>query len=211
MHQLGILDEVRERVILRRGGVAVFDRLSPRRTAHIVVDLQNGFMAPGQVAEVPVARAIVPNVNRISAALRAAGGLVVFMQHTADAEAIRTWSVYFEHFFTPERRARFIEAFTPGNPGHALWPELDVAEQDMVVIKRRRCLRAGLVGFARSPAGPGYRHAYHFRHRDAGLLRLHCQGCDDDELQSILHHRYLCRPNRCRTCRDTVRDGAHFL
>ena len=52
MHQLGILDEVRERLILRRGGVAVFDRLSPRRTAHIVVDLQNGFMAPGQVAEV---------------------------------------------------------------------------------------------------------------------------------------------------------------
>jgi ureidoacrylate peracid hydrolase len=107
MHQLGILDEVRERLILRRGGVAVFDRLSPRRTAHIVVDLQNGFMVPGQVAEVPVARAIVPNVN------------------------------YFEHFFIPERRARFIEAFTPGNPGHALWPELDVAEQDVVVIKRR--------------------------------------------------------------------------
>jgi ureidoacrylate peracid hydrolase len=137
MHQLGILDEVRERLILRRGGVAVFDRLSPRRTAHIVVDLQNGFMVPGQVAEVPVARAIVPNVNLISAALRAAGGLVVFTQHTADAEAIRTWSVYFEHFFIPERRARFIEAFTPGNPGHALWPELDVAEQDVVVIKRR--------------------------------------------------------------------------
>jgi hypothetical protein len=57
MHQLGIVDEVRERVILRRGSVAVFDCLSPRRTAHIVVDLQNGFMAPGQVAEVPVARA----------------------------------------------------------------------------------------------------------------------------------------------------------
>jgi ureidoacrylate peracid hydrolase len=137
MHQAGILDEVRERVMLRRGGVAVFDRLSPRRTAHVVVDLQNGFMAPGQVAEVPVARAIVPNVNRISAALRAAGGLVVFTKHTADTEAIRTWSVHFDHFFTPERRARFIEAFTPGNPGHALWPELDVAEQDMVVLKRR--------------------------------------------------------------------------
>jgi len=137
MHQLGILDEVRERLILRRGGVAVFDRLSPRHTAHIVVDLQNGFMDHGQMAEVPVAREIVPNVNRISAALRAAGGLVGFMQHTADAEAIRTWPVYFEHFFTPERRARFIEAFTPGNPGHALWPELDVAAQDGIVMKRR--------------------------------------------------------------------------
>jgi ureidoacrylate peracid hydrolase len=137
MHQAGILDEVRERVMLGRGGVAVFDRLNPRHTAHIVVDLQNGFMDGGQVAEVPMARAIVPNVNRISAALRAAGGIVVFTQHTADAEAIRTWSVFFEHFFGPERRARFIEAFTPGNTGHALWSELDVAEQDMVVLKRR--------------------------------------------------------------------------
>jgi len=63
MHQLGVFDEVRERLIVRRGGVAVFHRLSPRSTAHIVVDLQNGFMAPGQVAEVPVARAIVPNVE----------------------------------------------------------------------------------------------------------------------------------------------------
>ena len=137
MHQAGILDEVRERAVLRRGGVAVFDRLNPRKTAHIVVDLQNGFMDHGQVSEVPVARTIVPNVNRISAALRAAGGVVVYLQHTADAEAIRSWSVYFEHFFVPERRARFIEAFTPGNPGHALWSELDVAEQDMVVLKRR--------------------------------------------------------------------------
>jgi len=137
MHRLGIPDEVRERVILRRGGVAVFDRLNPRRTAHIVVDLQNGFMGPGQVMEVPMARMIVPNVNRISAALRTAGGAVVYTQHTADAEAVRTWSVYFDHFFTPERRARFIEAFTPGNSGHALWPELDVADHDMVVLKRR--------------------------------------------------------------------------
>src|SRR5262249_57923618 len=79
----------------------------------------------------------VRNGKRISAGLRSAGGLVVFTKHTADAEAIRTWSVYFEHFFTPERRARFIEAFTPGNPGHALWPELDVAEQDVVINKRR--------------------------------------------------------------------------
>jgi ureidoacrylate peracid hydrolase len=115
----------------------VFDRLSPRQTAHIVVDLQNGFMDHGQVAEVPMARAIVPNVNRISAALRAAGGTVVYTQHTADAEAIRTWPVFFKHFCGPERRARFIQAFTPGSPGHALWSELDVAQQDLVLIKRR--------------------------------------------------------------------------
>lgn len=50
MHQADILPEVRERVKLRRGGVAVFNSLSPRQTAHIVVDLQYGFMAQGQVA-----------------------------------------------------------------------------------------------------------------------------------------------------------------
>jgi ureidoacrylate peracid hydrolase len=137
MHEAGILDAVRERTARNRGGLAVFDRLSPRHTAHIVVDLQNGFMGHGQVAEVPMARTIVPNVNRISAALRAAGGVVIYTQHTADAEAVRTWSVFFEYFCGPERRARFIEAFTPGNPGHSLWSDLEVAQQDLVLIKRR--------------------------------------------------------------------------
>jgi ureidoacrylate peracid hydrolase len=137
MHQADILDEVRERVTRNRGGVGVFNSLIPRQTAHIVVDLQNGYMAEGQVAETPMARTIVPNVNRISAALRATGGTVVYTQHTADAEAIRTWSVFFEHFCGPERRARMIKAFTPGSHGHALWPGLDVARQDLVVLKRR--------------------------------------------------------------------------
>jgi ureidoacrylate peracid hydrolase len=137
MHKADILDEVRERATRRRGGIAAFDHLSPRKTALIVVDLQKGFMGEGQVAEVPMARAIVPNVNRISAALRAAGGIVVYLQHTMDAEAIRTWSVFFEHFCGPEHRTRMIETFAPGGTGHALWPELEVAQQDLVVLKRR--------------------------------------------------------------------------
>ena len=131
MHKAGILEEVRERVTRRRGGVAVFDRIDPHRTAHVVIDLQNGFMGEGQLLETPMARAIVPNVNRISAALRAAGGTVVFTQHTVDDEAIRTWPVFFEHFCGRKRRASFIEAFTAGSQGHALWPELDVAQEDL--------------------------------------------------------------------------------
>ena len=137
MHEAGILDAVRKRASRIRGGVAAFDHLNPRQTAHIVVDLQNGFMDHGQVAEVPMARTIVPKVNRISAALRAAGGVVIYTQHTADADAVRTWPVFFEHFLGPEPRARFIETFTPGSSGHALWPELDVDEEDILVTKRR--------------------------------------------------------------------------
>jgi ureidoacrylate peracid hydrolase len=94
-------------------------------------------MAPGQVAEIATAREIVPNVNRISDAVRQAGGLVVYIQNTFDDVAVRTWSTFFDHFCSPERRARMIEAFSPGSEGHALWPELNVQPGDLQVRKRR--------------------------------------------------------------------------
>lgn len=137
MHNALINPEVVRRVTERRGGLRIFDSIVCERTAHIVVDLQNGFMAPGQVAEIATAREIVPNVNRISDAVRQAGGLVVYIQNTFDEVAIRTWSTFFDHFCSPERRARMIEAFSPGAEGHALWPGLDVLPQDLKVQKRR--------------------------------------------------------------------------
>src|SRR5580698_4653097 len=137
MHAAAINREVVRRVTERRGGLRVFDSIDCKRTAHIVVDLQNGFMAPGQVAEIATAREIVPNVNRISAAVREAGGLVVYIQNTFDTIAVATWSTFFEHFCSPQRRERMIEAFTPGAFGHAIWPGLDVLPQDLQVWKRR--------------------------------------------------------------------------
>ena len=137
MHKPAINPDIVNRVQKRRGGLRVFDHLVPERTAHVVVDLQNGFMAPGAVAEIPEARDIVPTVNRISAAVRAAGGLVVYIQNTFDAEAVATWSVFFNHFCTPERRRRMIDAFSPGAFGHQIWPELEVLPQDLKVQKRR--------------------------------------------------------------------------
>lgn len=137
MHNPSLNPDVVARVTERRGRLRVFHGLDPARTAHVVVDLQNGFMAPGAVAEIAAAREVVPNVNRISAALRHAGGLVVYIQNTFDDVAVRTWSTYFDHFCTPARRTRMIEAFTPGSFGHALWPDLEVLPQDLQVQKRR--------------------------------------------------------------------------
>ncbi|WP_200845199.1 cysteine hydrolase family protein [Roseomonas sp. 18066] len=125
------------RVRERRGSLYPFASIDPARTAHVVVDLQNGFMAPGAVAEIATAREIVSNVNRISAALRAAGGLVAYIQNTFDDEAVAGWPVFFDHFCSPQRRAAMIEAFTPGNWQHALYPELEVLPADLVVRKRR--------------------------------------------------------------------------
>lgn len=137
MHQSSIHPDVVARAMERRGGLRVFDSIDPARTAHVVVDLQNGFMAPGAVCEIAGAREIVPNVNRISAALRDAGGTVVYIQNTLDAEAIRTWTTYLDYFCSPSRRARMIEAFTPGAEGHRLWSALEVLAQDLIVRKSR--------------------------------------------------------------------------
>lgn len=137
MHKIEIAPEVLARVQQRRGGLHMFHALSGPATAHVVVDLQNGFMLPGQVAEIATAREIVPNVNRISAAVRGAGGLVAYVQNTFDTVALASWTTYFDFFCSPPRRARMIEAFTPGNIGHEVYAGLEVLPHDIKMQKRR--------------------------------------------------------------------------
>lgn len=137
LHRIALPDYVAERVRSRRGGEPAFASIAPKRTALVVVDLQNGFMAPGQPAEMPTARAIVPNVNRLAAATRAAGGTVVWIKNTYDAEAAMTWSVWRGHFATGDWGQRMEQAFTPGDPGHEIYSALDVQPDDLVISKRR--------------------------------------------------------------------------
>jgi ureidoacrylate peracid hydrolase len=47
MHKIDMSSEVLERIKGYRGGLHMFDNLDPTRTAHIIVDLQYGFMEPG--------------------------------------------------------------------------------------------------------------------------------------------------------------------
>ncbi|MDB5663435.1 MAG: cysteine hydrolase [Sphingomonas bacterium] len=127
----GIVD----RIAAGRGGVRhVLTTIDPARTAHLVIDLQNGFLEPGALVEVPAARGIVANVNRVSRALRAAGGLNVFLRFTT-ADDPADWAVM-------KRRggagaAAHAETFKRGAHGWALWPELDVGEGDLMVDKLR--------------------------------------------------------------------------
>lgn len=137
MHKINIPAYVDERSMQRRGRIKIFDSIDPARTAHIIVDLQNGFMAPGAVSEIATAREIVPNVNSISAACRASGALNVFLQHTIDATAHETWSTWFDCFANAERRTRMDETFTEGSFGHQLWPQLEVTDADLKVKKYR--------------------------------------------------------------------------
>jgi ureidoacrylate peracid hydrolase len=137
MHKIAIPQAAIDRILKRRDSLHVFNDIDPARTAHIVVDLQNGFMAEGAAAEIPMAREIVANVNRISAVLRAAGGVVVYIQNTIDAAAKQAWSNWFTYMSGERRQASMDAAFAEGSHGHSLWPGLDVLPGDLKVKKNR--------------------------------------------------------------------------
>jgi len=129
--------ELAETVMRRRGRLGVFDRVDARRTAFIVIDMQNAFVAQGAPMEVPMARAIVPNINRIAAELRRAGGEVVWIATTLAPDGVDAWPLYYEHFFRPERRAPHQAALADGSELHRLYHAVEVLPGDRVIKKNR--------------------------------------------------------------------------
>ena len=136
-HRVALRPQVLARLGHKRGGRHPFQDIEASRTAHVVVDLQVAYLKPGAPFEVPAARSILPNVDALSRALRDAGGQVVFLQHTVDEAALRSWSVYYDHIVGPSRRRLLAKALEPGCPGHAVWPSLDVHPGDWHVSKTR--------------------------------------------------------------------------
>ena len=71
-----------DNILARRGRLHVFDSLVPQRTALLVIDMQNAWVERDAPWEVPPARAIVPDINRLAQAMRKTGGLVAWIQAT---------------------------------------------------------------------------------------------------------------------------------
>ena len=137
MHDFTMPPWAVDRVMQRRGKLHVHDDMDPRRTALIVVDLQNGFMVPAHTP-MPVQMAIetVPNVNRLAAALRETGGKVFWIQNTTNEASLTAWSNWFA-MSRPELVQERIACFQAGAPGHALYPALEVRPEDEIVLKYR--------------------------------------------------------------------------
>jgi ureidoacrylate peracid hydrolase len=137
MHQVVIPPSIVDRVIARRGREHVFADFDPKKSALVVVDMQNAFMMEG-VAHSPCQEAIeiVPNINRLAKAMRAAGGTVVWIQTAFLEGSLEDWSVMHE-MSRPERTRKRSEALTPGSLGYALWDKLDAQPDDLYVEKLR--------------------------------------------------------------------------
>jgi ureidoacrylate peracid hydrolase len=137
MHQIRISPELQAKVRADRGAAHIFDKLDMRRTAHVIVDLQNGFMEPGAPVEVPIAREIVSPVNRISAAMRERGGQNIFLRMTIDEESQGSWSNWFAYMHSGSSRLRMAEAFARDAHYWRLWPQLDFTGTDVAIDKTR--------------------------------------------------------------------------
>ncbi|MCX5497844.1 cysteine hydrolase [Kaistia dalseonensis] len=137
MHTIAIDPETLERVTRWRGKDHMFEDIDPARTALVVIDMQNGFTEAGSEMEVPESREIVPNINRLSAAMAEAGGLNVFVYFVVDDETPKNWSTWLGYFCTAERGDNAKALFAPGAHGGAIASDLVVRPGDLMVPKSR--------------------------------------------------------------------------
>jgi ureidoacrylate peracid hydrolase len=133
MHVVNIPVWAVERVVERCGTAHPYVDLDSTRTALVVVDMQNAFMVEGVAhALCKTAVEIVPNVNRLAAAVRRTGGKVVWIKTTYDP----AWLTMHANV-RPQKVAKRIEALTEDSTGHQLYSTLDVQPDDLIVQKYR--------------------------------------------------------------------------
>lgn len=134
MHSAEIRKEIADRVIARRGKLHLFDALDPNKTALLVIDMQNAFVAPGAPVEVPAARDIVPSINRLAAELRKRGVPVVWVQHENSKDG-SDWDGFFGAFVSD--RSKAAGALSAGSEMQKLFPALKVEPADLRASKSR--------------------------------------------------------------------------
>ena len=134
MHRYVVPEWVKQRVLRRQGKLFANETIAASRSALVVVDMQNYFCAEGFPAEVPLARAIVPNINRLARAMRAAGGAVVWIQ-TDSAEALTRWGNHHKYMLTPERVEKRLTGLAATSKGFELFTGLEALPGDLRVRK----------------------------------------------------------------------------
>jgi ureidoacrylate peracid hydrolase len=113
MHKIAIAQATTDRLKKRLGKLHPFDAIDPRKTALVVVDMQNYFVKQGHQSEIPGAREIVPNINRLAAELRRRGGHVVWVRNGTN-DTRENWSNYHNYLQSPDRAERRLKSMEIG-------------------------------------------------------------------------------------------------
>ena len=126
MHQVSIPDFARERGALMRPVLSV----NAAQTAVIAIDFQRFFIDAGQPMGNQHARDILDHANRLHAAVRQAGGLVIFTQHSVGPPpgTMSAASV-------PAAQPSSPYELLPGSDAYDLHPDIVRAAADWCVVK----------------------------------------------------------------------------
>ena len=136
MHKVNVRQEIVDRVLARRGRYHWFDELDPRRTALVIIDMQELFCAPGAPPEVPGSRDIVEPINALTEQLRKIGVPVIWVLHANSQSGGRSdWELFFNYIVADDVREKTKQSLAPGH--QQVWSGLTVDAADTKVIKNR--------------------------------------------------------------------------
>ena len=136
MHKIAISKANTDRLQMRLGKLHPFDVIDPRKTALVVVDMQNYFVKQGHQSEVPAAREIVPNINRLAAELRRRGGHVFWVRNGTN-DTRESWSNYHNYLQSRDRAERRLKSMDIGEDGYEFWHLNDIRPEDAQITKKR--------------------------------------------------------------------------
>jgi nicotinamidase-related amidase len=107
------------------------DRIDPRTTVLIVVDMENDFVAPGAPLEQPAGRAMLPHLQRALACCRENGIPVIYTTHAHRAGG------YDQGLLVHAPSIGRGEALVDGSPGVAIFSEVAPRDGEIVISKHR--------------------------------------------------------------------------
>jgi nicotinamidase-related amidase len=106
--------------------------IDPKKTAMIVVDMQNDFVVPGAALETPAAREMVPKLAEALRICRDAGIKVIYTAHVHRRDGCDMGRFRDLHPAIANR-----EVLVDGTPGVDIYPELAPAAGEHVIKKHR--------------------------------------------------------------------------
>lgn len=108
------------------------NEIDPARTAMVVVDMQNDFVASGAPMETPAARAMIPRLGEALKTCREAGVRVIYTAHVHRRDGCDMG--LFDDMHPPiANRAALVD----GTPGVDIYPDLAPAPGEHVIKKHR--------------------------------------------------------------------------
>jgi ureidoacrylate peracid hydrolase len=135
------IDDLIRQATYRRNGVAVFGDVDLTRTALIVLNMQNAWLADGapfRVGTPELFDGLLTRINAFAQFVRNGRGQVIWIRTTVGAVGSpQYWGTYYDNFIEPVKRAQAVAALTPGSPMHPLHADADVKAQDWVLDKYR--------------------------------------------------------------------------